>query len=640
MSLKDIPLDDEKTWNLIGSGRTKGLFQIESQLGQDWCRRIKPRSIEELSAVIALVRPGPLQSGQSDLYAKRKHGDEPVTYLVPELESILGPTQGINLYQEQSIRIVQEIAGFNEVEADLLRKSIGKKLPEEMAKIKIEFMEKAEKKGIVTKEQAEEIFKSIETAQRYSFNKSITKDTLVELEDGLTVSIENLVVGSKVKCPTNDGKSYEYRVVKNKYNHGVQPVHEVKLDNGYTIKCTVEHKFLCSDLIVRRMSTIFLLDLPILCNDGKSYKISWVDQLPETETFDIEIDNDHHCFFGNGVATSNSHSISYALLSYQTAYMKAHYPVEFYCAWLNHSEDKINPKEEIYELSMDAKMKGIEIDPPDIRKGNDRFIIENRRIKFGLSYIRGVGGSTITAINKLKDDLGTFDRLLIYSKKIKRNVLEAMIKAGACDSYGLERSEMLQKLYIILGRNDDEEEDAYKKLSKKELDFVLENLPNYSLQQCLEMILAEGICVKNRILIIKAKLNEVNKKTSTTNKQKAIWEKIYLGLPVTCSVVDDTVSADDSAISCKEVFDTLPGARVVTHVVIDKVRKAKTKKGKQYVYLGISDNSGALDNVVCWPNIYEKIKNVLKENSVVTIYGRKDAWRGREQIVIDNAILV
>ena len=175
--MSNFSFQDQKTWDLFKEGKTKGVFQLESNLGRSWSKRVAPRDIEELSALIALIRPGCLKAisngkSMTQHYVDRKNGLDEVEYLDESLEPILEKTYGVLVYQEQSMRIAQELAGFNLEEADVLRKAIGKKKASLMAKVKQSFLEGAEKKGIVAKETAEEIFSWIEKSSRYAFNKS------------------------------------------------------------------------------------------------------------------------------------------------------------------------------------------------------------------------------------------------------------------------------------------------------------------------------------------------------------------------------------------------------------------------------------------------------------------------------------
>ena len=172
-----INLECAKTWELISEGNTKGCFQLESRLGKSMAKKLKPENIEQLSALISILRPGCLEAirdgkSVSNHYIDKKNGDESVDYYHPALEDCLKSTYGEMIYQEQAMRIAKQIAGFDLQEADSLRKAIGKKKPEEMAKLKKKFISGAKKLKIVSKDESEEIFGWIEKSQRYSFNKS------------------------------------------------------------------------------------------------------------------------------------------------------------------------------------------------------------------------------------------------------------------------------------------------------------------------------------------------------------------------------------------------------------------------------------------------------------------------------------
>lgn len=175
--IEKINLECYKTWDLISDGNTKGCFQLESRLGRSIAKKLKPSNIEELSALISILRPGCLEAmreGKSvtNHYIDKKNGQETIDNFHPSLEPILRTTYGEMIYQEQAMEIAKVVAGFDLQEADLLRKAIGKKKPEEMAKIKSKFLLGAKNTGVVTTQEAEEIFGWIEKSQRYSFNKS------------------------------------------------------------------------------------------------------------------------------------------------------------------------------------------------------------------------------------------------------------------------------------------------------------------------------------------------------------------------------------------------------------------------------------------------------------------------------------
>jgi DNA polymerase-3 subunit alpha len=175
--LEHINLECKKTWDLISTGNTKGIFQLESRLGQMMAKKLKPENIEQLSGLISVIRPGCLEAkrdGKSvtNHYVDRKNGLESIDYFHPSLEPILKNTFGEMCYQEQAMSIAKEIAGFNLQEADELRKAIGKKQADKMAKVKQQFINGSIQTAIVTKEEAEQIFSWIEKSQRYLFNAS------------------------------------------------------------------------------------------------------------------------------------------------------------------------------------------------------------------------------------------------------------------------------------------------------------------------------------------------------------------------------------------------------------------------------------------------------------------------------------
>jgi DNA polymerase-3 subunit alpha len=175
--IESINLSCSKTWDLISSGNTKGCFQLESRLGQMMAKKLKPENIEQLSGLISILRPGCLEAirdGKSvtNHYIDKKNGLESINYFHESLERSLSTTYGEMIYQEQAMSIAKDLAGFDLQEADSLRKAIGKKKPEEMAKVKQKFLDGAKKLGVVNIQEAEEIFGWIEKSQRYSFNKS------------------------------------------------------------------------------------------------------------------------------------------------------------------------------------------------------------------------------------------------------------------------------------------------------------------------------------------------------------------------------------------------------------------------------------------------------------------------------------
>lgn len=167
----------EKTWNIFSEGRTKGVFQLETNLGRSWSKKSSPKSIEELAALISIIRPGTLEAvidgeAMTKIYVECKNNGREPKYLHPSLEEILKDTYGVLVYQEQSMQIARKLAGFTPSEADDLRKAIGKKKADLMAELKVKFIDGCEVVGLVSREAAEEIFGWVEKSSRYAFNKS------------------------------------------------------------------------------------------------------------------------------------------------------------------------------------------------------------------------------------------------------------------------------------------------------------------------------------------------------------------------------------------------------------------------------------------------------------------------------------
>ncbi|MFW6050927.1 MAG: DNA polymerase III subunit alpha [Myxococcota bacterium] len=331
LDVDQIPMDDAATFALLQSGETTNVFQLESSGMQELFKQLRPDRFEDIIAAVALYRPGPLGSGMDKSYIQRKHGRERVEYPHPSLARILDETHGVIVYQEQVMEIAREMAGYSLGGADLLRRAMGKKKPEEMAKQKVIFLEGAQKKGH-SKQDAEKVFDLMEKFAAYGFNKS--------------------------------------------------------------------------------------------------------------------------------------HSAAYALIAYQTAYLKAHYPVEFVCATLSADKDK---SEKVVRTVAEARAMGITVLPPDVNESEVDFTVVydpetagavqrkkdtpvslrgklrdpmGPRIRFGLGAIKGVGGAALEAILEARggDDgqkqpfIDLFDFCArVDLRRVSKSVIEALVQSGAFD---------------------------------------------------------------------------------------------------------------------------------------------------------------------------------------------------------------
>ena len=510
--ITSIPLNCSATWDLICEGNTKGVFQLESQLGRSLAKQTKPRNMEELSDLIAIMRPGCLEAmvkGKSLTmhYIDRKHFREPVEYLHSSLEPILKSTQGILVYQEQAILIATEIAGFDLQEADILRKAIGKKKADVMAKVKKSFLEGTASKGIISKEQAEEIFSWIEKSQRYSFNKS--------------------------------------------------------------------------------------------------------------------------------------HSVSYAYNAYLTAYCKAHFPHEFFTAYLKNAVGKPDTFWEVNELVNNAKIMGIEVLPPNIIHMNEEFKLIGKNPTYGMTNIKNVGSSVFRKMMKhVKEnniDLETCDWdcfLLLIAPFVNKKAFESLILAGVFDCFKISRSKMQHHFNLI------------KEFTKRETEWLKnykESYPDKTAVACIEaMIEASTVKSKTRPIFRQARIPVIEDLLTTYDNpgydlyDSPSWvskvEEELLGISLTCNKVDeyDTSRAN---CTCKEFIDGFNSQKgIVLAVKIDSVREWTIKKGKakgmKMGFVTVSDTSCSLDSVTAFSEEWEKYKKMLHEGNTVLMRGMKDKNRG------------
>src|SRR5216684_4370630 len=310
IDIDNLELDDGETYKLFARGETTAIFQFESHGMRDILRRYQPTRIEDLTALNALYRPGPIQGGMIDDFIARKHGKKKVAYDLPELEEILSETWGVILYQEQVMQIANRLAGFSLGDDDLLRRAMGKKKHEEMAAQREKFLAGCLARKIPTK-KAERIFDLMAEFAGYGFNKS--------------------------------------------------------------------------------------------------------------------------------------HSCAYALLAYQTAYLKTHFPVEFMAAMLS---SETGNTEKVVKYINEARGMGITVLPPDVNSSDVDFTPTGDQIRFGLRAIKNVGENTVKGILLARESLGRFTTLFEFCESVdarvlNKRVLESLVRSGAMDGLGAHRAQMM-----------------------------------------------------------------------------------------------------------------------------------------------------------------------------------------------------
>jgi DNA polymerase III alpha subunit len=499
--------NDKKTWQLFAEGKTKGVFQLESNLGKSWSKKLAPSNIEELSALIAIIRPGCLKAyvdgkSMTQHFIDRKHGREEVTYLHEALEEILAPTYGVLVYQEQSMRIAQKIAGFDLQEADELRKAIGKKKADLMAKVKKKFIAGAKKTKIVTKEEAEQIFGWIQASSRYAFNKS--------------------------------------------------------------------------------------------------------------------------------------HSISYAVCSYWSAYQKAHNPEEFFLSYLYYANEKQDPHQEIYELVAEAKLFDIQTRTPSIANYQNKFNSKDGKIYFGIKDIKSLTGVTgdkvclsITEtekeLNKPITKFSWIELLIFFSPKINSSGFKALASIGFFRDFNgqVTRSKALYDYEI------------YRTLTKAEQSWLTKNYENKKWTNLIEALTdlaptkkdGGGTSKQERKQIIENEIQLLQYPPYDLDDDPN-WvvdqEAKLLGCPISLTKAETTdMSAANT--TCKEIVNGKHGSNLCVVANIKRLADYKIKKGESkgqtMSFLTIEDDTCVLDSVIVFPRTKAKYKYILYEGNNLILCG-------------------
>jgi DNA polymerase-3 subunit alpha len=505
--LSNISLECYKTWELISEGNTKGCFQLESRLGQTMARKLKPQNIEQLSGLISILRPGCLEAHRdgksvSNHYIDKKNGLESIDYFHPALEPILKHTYSEMIYQEQAMSIAKELAGFNLQEADDLRKAIGKKQADKMAKVRKKFIEGSKQTGKLSEPEAEQIFEWIEKSQRYLFNAS--------------------------------------------------------------------------------------------------------------------------------------HSISYAMNAYLSAYAKAHFPKIFFASYLRFAKDKIDPQQEIKELVRNSMEMDIEVHIPDFRNLNELFILKNQKIYFGLTDIKGVGQSVYKKILELTKNTNVND---ITWPQMVGNILmninsvaaKALISSGAFDYYKKNRSEMLFEYEICSG------------LTKKEqtvFSIYSKTMIESSIIDILNILYTETKLIRGRKETIANYIGSLGHPPYSLI-DKIEWlsdqENELLGVGITCSKLD-VYDISMANCNCKTFKTSLLKENIVLVGEIGNVNITKTKSGKnpglEMAFVTIEDQYGTLDSVVFFPEQFSQYRSYLFIGNILVFSGNKS--KSKDGLIVEK----
>lgn len=477
IDIERIPTDDKQTFELLQRCETTAVFQLESRGMKELVKRLKPDSFDEITALVALFRPGPLQSGMVDDYIDRKHGRAVVNYPHPDIADILQPTYGVILYQEQVMQIAQVLACYSLGAADLLRRAMGKKKPEEMAKQRIIFIEGAEKRGI-DKEVSEYIFDLMEKFAGYGFNKS--------------------------------------------------------------------------------------------------------------------------------------HSAAYALIAYQTAWLKSHYPAEFMASVL--SSDMDNTDKVVGFIKECERMK-LTVRPPSINEGEYQFTVNpDGEIIYGLGAIKGVGQAAVLHIVAQRNDRGAFNHLFDFCQRvdlhvISRRVLEPLAKSGAFDAFDKGRATIFSSINRGIQMADQASQAA--KLGQDDLfGGAADETAN------IEYVATEPWLEREKLQFEKDTLGHYISGHPFNTYQHE------LANVVSCSIQSLTQRHRKEA--------KISGILIAQRVIL-------TKKGKHMAVVKLEDQSAAIE-VTVFPKLFEAARDLLQNDTVLIVSGKveDDTFTGGKRIVADT----
>ena len=481
IDLDQLPLDDEKTFELLRRGETDGVFQLESSGMKDLLRRLRPTDFNDLIAVLALYRPGPLESGMVEQYIEVKHGRRKPDYLHPKLEPILRETYGVILYQEQVMKIAQELAGYSLGEADILRKAMGKKIPEVMAEQRERFVSGAVERGI-SRELAEHIFDLMEKFAGYGFNKS--------------------------------------------------------------------------------------------------------------------------------------HSAAYALVAYQTAYLKAHYPLCYMAALLSYEMGKA---EEVMKYVAVCRRMGIEVLPPDVNASRVSFTLEGEGIRYGLAAIKNVGLGAVEEIVAERERGGPFRSfedfcLRVDPGKVNKRVLEALIKAGAFDRLEPNRALLLHNLEAVMDWAHRERE-ARTRGQFSIFDFAGKTGPSSG-----------------------PTLEEV---PDWEPEERLLREREALGFYLTghpLSVWKEWLSAV-TPYTVSNLAEAPEGQKIYLGAALGAIKIKNTRRGEKMAFVQLEDGESVVEAIV-FPETYARSVEFLEEGRLVLVRGVVEKEEGGPRVLVEDLQLL
>jgi len=479
LDIDAIPMDDIKTYDLLCRGDALGVFQLESSGMRELLVKLAPQQFTDLIALVALYRPGPLDSGMVDDFVETKHGRAAANYPLPQIKSVLEETYGVIVYQEQVMKIANILANYSLGDADILRRAMGKKIAAVMDEERVKFMEGAAENGI-PQDKAKHIFDLMAKFAGYGFNKS--------------------------------------------------------------------------------------------------------------------------------------HSAAYALISYQTAYLKAHYPAQFMTALLSCD---MNNTDKVVRYISECKDQKIEVLPPDINESVKDFSVIDDRIRFGLAAVKNVGGSALDSIIEEREEGGKYTSLSdfcsrIDSRRVNSRVIESLIKSGSFDSLGFRRSQLMASV-----------DRAMEQAKAIQRDKQSGQMSLFAVAPAAEPTDTAAITMPD--------LEEWDE------RQRLAFEKETVGFYITGHPLDDTISEIktivDSDIHNLSEFGDEQAVRIGG--LIKSCKQLKSKKGDLMAFLSVEDTLEAVE-VVVFPDTFSRCHEILTSTEPVIVQGTVQKDERGAKIIADS----
>jgi len=637
--MDDLPLDDTRTFEIFQRGDTNAIFQFESDGMRKWLVQLKPTSLNDLIAMNALYRPGPMDLIPN--YIRRKHGQESVQYPHESLESVLEPTYGIPVFQEQVMQMAQVMGGYSLGAADILRRAMGKKKKSEMEAQRNEFVKGAGERGVPS-ETANEVFDMMDKFAGYGFNKCIEESTLImNANKGTQTTVRQLHEegweGFQVYALTSGGELVP-RSVEAVYYNGFKPVFELVTRNGQHIRTTSTHRFRIhggwqhlADLhpgdeiaIIESQASPALTDHyeEGICTMESGVKVAWdsiikITPVGHAHTYDLTVEKNHN-YLANGFVVHNSHSVAYSLVAYQTAYLKAHYPAEFMAAVLSHMS---GDSKKFISMLDEARRLGLTPQPPSVTHSKENFSVdEDGTIHFGLSSVKGVARTVVDHIVASRNKHGPAENLFQFVKRmdlriLNKKSLESLARVGALDKFGKHRAQIVEAIDLAIhyAEHSQRDEQLGQGFLFAEEDSITQR-PEPKLPECEEWSRTEILALERELAGF-----------------------YFSGHPLDGWEIEERSCSNINLADISELNGSEERPYRIVCGVITQVKVKKTRKGDSMSSVILEDRTGQAE-LVCFPSVHSEAQEYLRENTLVMASGDIEESGGIPKILTRRVI--